>query len=142
MVHAVDGAVPKWFGLIVEMTLQMIAEMGVVVTVSPAFILPSAVIAALGAWIGQLYMKAQLAVKRERSNAKAPVLGHFGAAFVGLSTVLAISSSHGLAYLIFQLPFARMGPRICSRGSRMFASTSILGPHALSFASVGGFFGL
>ena len=61
-------------------------KLGVVVLISPIFLLPGAFIGALGAWVGELYMKAQLAVKRERSNAKAPVLGHLGAAFAGLST--------------------------------------------------------
>ncbi len=35
-------------------------------------------------WLGHVYMKAQLAVKRERSNARSPVIGHFGAAIAGL----------------------------------------------------------
>ena len=49
-------------------------------------ILPGVIITGLGVWLGQIYMKAQLAVKREMSNARAPVLGHFGAAVAGLST--------------------------------------------------------
>jgi hypothetical protein len=44
------------------------------------------IIAAVGARLGQVYMKAQIAIKREMSNAKAPVLGHFGAAVSGLSS--------------------------------------------------------
>ena len=68
-----------------ELSLEMLMKLGVVVLISPIFLLPGAFIGALGAWVGELYMKAQLAVKRERSNAKAPVLGHFGAAFAGLS---------------------------------------------------------
>jgi hypothetical protein len=36
----------------------------------------------------------QLSVKREMSNAKAPVLGHFGAAMAGLSTHYFESYSH------------------------------------------------
>ena len=80
-----DSAVAKWFGVITEMSLEMIMKLGVVVLMSPIFLLPGIVIAVLGAWVGEIYMKAQLAVKRERSNAKAPVLGHFGAAFAGLS---------------------------------------------------------
>ena len=83
--NVVDSAVAKWFGVITEMSLEMIMKLGVVVLMSPIFLLPGIVIAVLGAWVGEIYMKAQLAVKRERSNAKAPVLGHFGAAFAGLS---------------------------------------------------------
>ena len=71
-------------------------KLGVVVLISPVFLIPGAFIGALGAWVGELYMKAQLAVKRERSNAKAPVLGHLGAAFTGLSMSLAQSTSVNL----------------------------------------------
>lgn len=62
------------------MLLKFIA----VVYLTPVFIVPGTVIAVLGAWLGQVYMKAQIAIKREMSNAKAPVLGHFGAAVAGL----------------------------------------------------------
>lgn len=48
------------------------------------FVVPGVVVAAIGAWCGQIYIKAQLSVKREMSNARSPVLGHFGAAIAGL----------------------------------------------------------
>ena len=49
------------------------------------YVVPAAMaVGVLGVWIGQVYMKAQLSVKREMSNAKAPVLGIFGAAINGL----------------------------------------------------------
>lgn len=35
--------------------------------------------------MGNVYMKAQLSVKRELSKAKAPVMAHFGAAVEGIS---------------------------------------------------------
>jgi hypothetical protein len=38
----------------------------------------------LGIWCAQVYIKAQLCVKREMSNARSPVLGHFGAAVAGI----------------------------------------------------------
>lgn len=37
-----------------------------------------------GGTLGNVYMKAQLAVKRELSKAKAPVVAHFGAAVEGI----------------------------------------------------------
>ena len=63
----------------------MLARFLAVVTFSPIFAIPGFVVSLLGTWCGQIYMKAQLCVKREMSNAKAPVLGHFGAAIAGLS---------------------------------------------------------
>lgn len=56
-----------------------------VVVVSPVFLVPGIVVALFGGYLGQIYIKAQLSVKREMSNARAPVLGHFGAAMSGLS---------------------------------------------------------
>ena len=52
---------------------------------SPVFLIPGALVALIGGWLGQIYMKAQLSVKREMSKASAPVLAHFGAAIRGIS---------------------------------------------------------
>jgi len=67
------------------MTCSMFIKFCAVVTLTPIFLIPGIVIAVLGGWCGQIYMKAQLSVKREMSNARSPVLGHFGAAVAGLS---------------------------------------------------------
>ncbi|KAH9829684.1 uncharacterized protein C8Q71DRAFT_887948 [Rhodofomes roseus] len=88
-IQEVDGPVARLFSVLTEMSLEMLMKLGVVVVISPIFLIPGVFIAAVGGWIGEVYMKAQLAVKRERSNAKAPVLGHFGAAFAGLTSIRA-----------------------------------------------------
>lgn len=41
-----------------------------------------------GVALGNIYIKAGLPLKREGSNAKAPVLGHFSAAISGLGMTL------------------------------------------------------
>jgi len=56
---------------------------------SPSFIVPGVVITILGGLCGQMYMKAQLCIKREMSNAKAPVIGHLGAAMAGIISIRA-----------------------------------------------------
>lgn len=70
---------------IADVTLTMIIRLASVLVYTPIFLFPAVFIAAFGLWIGQVYMKAQLSVKREMSNAKAPVLGIFGGAISGLS---------------------------------------------------------
>ena len=62
----------------------MAVRLAAVVLYIPFFILPSAFIGGLGAWLGQVYMKSQLSVKREMSNAKSPVLSVFNSAVGGL----------------------------------------------------------
>ena len=62
------------------MTLRLTAVM----IFSPIFLFPGLIVAGIGAFCGKIYIKAQLPVKREMSNARGPVLGHFGAAITGL----------------------------------------------------------
>lgn len=73
------------------MTFSLAAKFGAVVIMSPIFAIPGTILLVLGGWLGQVYMKAQLAVKRERSNARSPVLAHFGAAISGLGKVFTSS---------------------------------------------------
>lgn len=80
-----DGNIASYFGTLVFMTGTMLTKLGGVVMVSPIFLIPGVLIALAGGWCGELYMKAQLSVKREMSNARAPVLANFGAAIAGLS---------------------------------------------------------
>lgn len=73
----------------------MIVKLAAVVLMSPLFLIPGVLILGLGRWIGQVYMKAQMSVKREKSIAQAPVLGLFGAAFAGLGMwILPLTSSN------------------------------------------------
>ena len=80
----VDGAIPGNLNTVLEITITLIQRIIAIIFVTPLFTIPSLIVGAIGAWCGQLYMKAQLSVKRESSNAKSPVLNHFGAAMTGL----------------------------------------------------------
>lgn len=80
-----DGPVAQNLGWVTELTVMMVIKLAAVVILTPAFIMPGILVFVIGGWCGQIYIKAQLSVKREMSNAKAPVLGHFGAAIAGLS---------------------------------------------------------
>ncbi|KAG5728585.1 ATP-binding cassette transporter abc4 [Termitomyces sp. T112] len=88
-VRAVDGQISNGLWWLAEMTITMLIKFGAVVLFTPAFLLPGVVVAILGGWTGQIYIAAQLSVKREMSNARAPVLGHFGAAIAGLTSIRA-----------------------------------------------------
>jgi len=93
------------------------------------FIIPGVIVAILGGWCGQIYIKAQLSVKREMSNARSPVLGHFGAAISGLGR--AVISFHGHSSNHSQCLFELMARKSPSRKNRFFASIvtpGLLGP--------------
>ncbi len=81
----VDGPISNTFSWFIEISAIMLLKLVAVVYLTPIFSVPGVGIAVLGAWLGHVYMKAQIAIKREMSNAKAPVLGHFGASVAGIS---------------------------------------------------------
>ena len=58
-----------------DMGSGVIIKLTSVVVVAPAFIFPGILLFVIGGFLGQIYMRAQLSVKREMSNAKSPVLG-------------------------------------------------------------------
>ncbi|KAH7904637.1 hypothetical protein BJ138DRAFT_1130879 [Hygrophoropsis aurantiaca] len=88
-IQAIDRSLPQRLGAVVQLTVTILIKLGAIVLVTPAFLLPGIIVGAVGGFVGRIYVKAQLSVKREMSNAKAPVLGHFGAAITGLTSVRA-----------------------------------------------------
>jgi hypothetical protein len=58
-----------------ELTVAMLVKLGAVVILTPVFLGPGIGVAIFGGWCCRVYMAAQLSVKREMSNAKAPILG-------------------------------------------------------------------
>ncbi|GJE86639.1 multidrug resistance-associated ABC transporter [Phanerochaete sordida] len=88
-VQAIDNQVPRLLGAFVHMVITSLIKVGAIVLFTPVFLLPAVFIAGLGGFLGQVFIKAQLSVKREMSNAKAPVLGVFGSTLHGLISIRA-----------------------------------------------------
>ncbi|KAF8889981.1 multidrug resistance-associated ABC transporter [Gymnopilus junonius] len=88
-IAAVDSSLPGGFGVTVELLLSMVVRLAGPVIFTPIFFLPGLVIALLGMYLGNFYLKAQMSVKREMSNARSPVLSHFGAAIAGMVSIRA-----------------------------------------------------
>ena len=63
----------------------MLVKSATVVIISPILLIPGVFISLLGAACGQIYVKSQLSVKPEMSNARAPELGLFRAAVAKLT---------------------------------------------------------
>ncbi|KAI0066584.1 hypothetical protein BV25DRAFT_1868241 [Artomyces pyxidatus] len=88
-IRALDGPIANNFMNLVETCIGVVVTLAAIVYFTPVFLLPGIVVAYLGAYLAQMYMKAQMSTKRELSNVKAPVLGHFGAAIAGLTSIRA-----------------------------------------------------
>jgi ABC-type multidrug transport system fused ATPase/permease subunit len=83
-IRAVDSQIPEQLGALLDISACMITRLAGVVILTPIFVVPGFLLAVIGGFCGQLYIKAQLGVKRHMSVAHAPVLGHFGAAINGM----------------------------------------------------------
>ncbi|KZT36419.1 hypothetical protein SISSUDRAFT_1049930 [Sistotremastrum suecicum HHB10207 ss-3] len=89
-VQAIDNMLPRLVNSVTGTTIQLaVYFISVIISTGwPALILGIAV-ATFGISCGQLYIKAQLPIKRHMSNLRAPVLGHTGAALNGLVSIRA-----------------------------------------------------
>lgn len=67
-----------------DSVLRMLVHIGAILIISPIFSIPGAVVLLVGTWLGNVYMRAQLPVKRQSSNTRSPVLAHFSSAIGGL----------------------------------------------------------
>ncbi|KAJ7148752.1 P-loop containing nucleoside triphosphate hydrolase protein [Mycena crocata] len=101
---------------LISTTLSQLMALVAIVLFTPLFFLPGALVGILGAWCGRIYMASQLSVKREMSNAKAPVLGHIGATLAGLASVRA----YGAQKALIQISIDRINR--LTRVSRTFAN--------------------
>ncbi|KDQ30408.1 hypothetical protein PLEOSDRAFT_1053612 [Pleurotus ostreatus PC15] len=88
-IRAVDDRISQNLDWLTELTVGMLIKFGAVLLFTPIFIGPGILVAVLGGWLGQVYIASQLSVKRGMSNAKAPVIGHFGAAMAGITSIRA-----------------------------------------------------
>lgn len=70
-----------------EATIILLVKLIIILTYTPIFLLPAVFVATIGAYVGNIYIKAQLSIKREMSVTKAPILAVFGSAMTGLSAL-------------------------------------------------------
>ncbi|KAJ7926965.1 hypothetical protein B0H13DRAFT_1971667 [Mycena leptocephala] len=88
-IAALDGMLPAMLKDVIHVSSLMIVELCSIVLVIPQILFVGLLVGFLGYVLGQIYMSAQLGVKRQVSNAKAPILAHLGAAVGGLVSVRA-----------------------------------------------------
>ncbi|CDO74329.1 hypothetical protein BN946_scf184850.g1 [Trametes cinnabarina] len=87
------GTLDNRFARATEMMTQvfvyMLLKVVAVLIFSPIFVIPAVFVSLVSALCAHVFVKVQLSVTRELSNAKAPVLAHFGAAVSGITSVRA-----------------------------------------------------
>ncbi|KAF8963043.1 multidrug resistance-associated ABC transporter [Flammula alnicola] len=88
-VGKVDGPIAEGFLSLSTIGMTVITNIGVILIFTPIFLFPGLAVAALGLYLGNIYLKAQLSAQREMSNARSPVLAHFSAAIAGIVSIRA-----------------------------------------------------
>lgn len=96
--NIVDGPIASELFYLSDMTSGMLLKFIAVVFITPVFLGPGVTVAVLGGICGQIYIKAQLSIKREMSNAKAPVLGQY--AMFNLANILSLISCVASVHLL------------------------------------------
>lgn len=84
-IASIDGALEILACMLMRMSINLIALFTSAVFVAGwyAFV-PGMLLAVLGGFLGLVYLKCQLSIRREVSNAKAPVMSQIGTAMNGL----------------------------------------------------------
>lgn len=63
--RAVDGPIPRLLFAILEMSFITVLSLATIVAYTPVFLLPGLIVGFVGAYAGNIYLKAQLSTKRE-----------------------------------------------------------------------------
>uniref|UniRef100_A0A8H7XP05 P-loop containing nucleoside triphosphate hydrolase protein n=1 Tax=Psilocybe cubensis TaxID=181762 RepID=A0A8H7XP05_PSICU len=80
----VDGPLARFLAQVVDLTISMMVKLAGPALLTPSVVVPGVLIAALGIFTGRMYLKAQISLKRESSNARPPIVSHFGTVIAGL----------------------------------------------------------
>jgi ABC-type multidrug transport system fused ATPase/permease subunit len=86
---AVDGPLAQLSNTALGIFISFMSHLIAIAFSAPLFIIPGLAVGVCGGLMAQIYMKAQLSVKRERSNAKSPIVAEINGAFAGLVSIRA-----------------------------------------------------
>lgn len=64
-IRSIDDQIPQSLFFLSELGISMVTKLGAVVLFTPMFFFPGMLVGALGMYAGNIYMRAQLSVKRE-----------------------------------------------------------------------------
>ena len=92
-ISSLDMRLLMWLQYVIDSALQIIFRIGAVTSVMPVFIVPAVVVAAVGYVLGEVYVRANIAVKRCLSITESPLFSHFGDTILGAVTIRAYGSS-------------------------------------------------
>ncbi|VDB84814.1 unnamed protein product [Peniophora sp. CBMAI 1063] len=137
--RTVDGPLAAFLeqalGALVDILFKLIA----IVIMAPAFLVPSLLAFVIGRFIGQIYTAAQLAVNRVMSVKKAPVLGNFGVAIAGLTSIRAYNAEDAFRQEAYKTSDEYMRAARLNYNTNRWLSTRISALSGLFSAALGSY---
>ncbi|PPR08265.1 hypothetical protein CVT24_001158 [Panaeolus cyanescens] len=88
-IGVVDRSITQSLSWVLIQTIGLVNRTIAISLFSPIFLVFGVIVLFIGLTIGNLYLKAQLSVKRQASNALSPMLAHFSASMHGLTSIRA-----------------------------------------------------
>jgi ABC-type multidrug transport system fused ATPase/permease subunit len=88
-ISSLDMRLLMWLQYVIDSALQIVFRIGAVSSVMPIFVVPAVVVAFIGYVLGEVYVRANIAVKRCQSITESPLFSHFGDTILGAVTIRA-----------------------------------------------------
>ena len=107
-IRAVDGSIPQAVSSLIDMGITMVTKLVVIIIFTPIFLFPTMAFSMAGFYLGNLYLRAQLSVKREMRYAIAVLWLCFP-----------------FTYVIQQCTFPATGPLQCSYCGYRYGSSLV-----------------
>lgn len=91
-ISSLDYRLLLWLQYVIDSALQIVFRIGAVTSVMPIFVFPAVLVAFIGYCLGEVYVRANIAVKRCQSITESPLFSHFGDSIIGAVTIRAYLS--------------------------------------------------
>jgi len=88
-ISSLDQRLLMWLQYVVDSAMQIVFRIGAVTSVMPIFVVPALTVAFIGYVMGEIYVRANIAVKRCVSVTESPLFSHFGDTIIGAVTIRA-----------------------------------------------------
>ena len=88
-ISSLDLRLLMFLSYVIDSALQIVFRIGAVTSVMPVFVVPAVIVACVGYLLGEIYVRANIAVKRCQSITESPLFSHFGDTILGAVTIRA-----------------------------------------------------
>ncbi|KAG0635925.1 hypothetical protein HOY80DRAFT_892204 [Tuber brumale] len=90
-IASLDNSLGVYVKVVFDQLLDIVFRAGVMTGLLPAFLFPTILVSLIGITCGELYVRAQIGVKRIISVKESPLISHFGDTISGIVTIRAFS---------------------------------------------------